>query len=455
MDTIHFTPLGGVGEIGANSYLVEIGGLRILLDCGLHPKKEGRSALPDFSRLTTAPDAVLISHAHIDHCGALPQLLKLFPATVPYATAPTLSIMDRMLHNSVSVMGILKDERGIEEYPLYEHTDVDAALRRAYGIDMDQEFAIAPGSPVRVRFSSAGHVLGSATIRLSTPEHILLYTGDICTANQELMVGFTPPESAGTIDTLVIETTYGANEEADSIDYQDEIARFAKEVAEVLDQGGAVLAPAFALGRSQELLNIISRLQDAGTLPHVPVYASGLGRALYEVYNKFSDHLNPEVTLSPLSQFKSVGDVWDPKVTQELIKDPCIIVATSGMMIQNTPSAMIAQEMVRHRHHGIFFVGYCDPDTLGHKLREARKGDRMAFTLDAPPVEVVLENIKSFYFSAHAPRKDLRRIVQQFAAKNLVLVHGDPPAIEWMHDNCGDGCAKYMPEVGETIRLRG
>ena len=112
---VRFTPLGGGREIGANSYLIRVNGHDILLDCGVHPKKEGRGALPDFSLLERAPDAVIVSHGHVDHCGAVPELLKHFPTTVPYATEATVSIMERMLHNSVSVMSTIARERRIKE----------------------------------------------------------------------------------------------------------------------------------------------------------------------------------------------------------------------------------------------------------------------------------------------------------------------------------------------------
>ncbi len=453
MSTVNFTPMGGAGEVGANSYVVEIGGLRIVLDCGLHPKKEGLAALPNFAPLKEAPDAVIISHAHIDHCGSVPYLMKLFPSTTGYATAPTLRIMDRMLHNSVSVMGILRDERNIPEYPLYEHVDVDNAMRRCYGIDMGQEFRLFPDSPVRVRFHPAGHVLGCASIELYSPDHSLFYTADISAVDQELMPGFEAPANARSFDTLIIESTYGANEGADAIDYGAEADRFGLDIATVLRGGGCVLVPCFALGRAQEILNIVARMQEDGTIPDVPVYASGLGRAIYEIYDRFSGQLKPEARLSPLANFGRVGDVWDPAVARTLLKTPGIIVATSGMMIENTPSAMIAQHMIKETQHGIFFVGYCDPDTLGHRVKASKPGDELVFTLGGQPVKVALENVRSYHFSAHAPRKALQRVVERFNPKNLIFVHGDPPAVAWMHENCGNGCAKFDPVIGEKVVL--
>lgn len=455
LSIVEFTPLGGVGEVGANCYILEAGGLRILLDCGFHPKKEGMECLPDFSYLDGPPDAIVVSHAHIDHCGALPYILKLHPGVPIFTTAPTAQIMDRMLHNSVSVMGILKKERGIEDYPLYEHQDVEAVKRQTVTVNVNEPFSVVEGSPVTLRFIPAGHVLGSVSIRIDAPECRLFYTGDICTTDQELVKRFVPPDDAETVDTLIIESTYGANEDADGFNYFDEAQRFASDMVEVLDRGGVVLVPSFALGRAQEILNIIARFQSTGVLPDVPVYASGLGRAIYEVYDRFSDFLKPNADLCPLSDFERVGDVWNPNVVRELIRKSCIIVATSGMMIENTPSAMIAQQLIKEERHAIFFVGYCDPETLGHKVKHAGVGDSFTFTLGGKPVENKLTDIGAYHFSAHAPRNALREVVGSFKPEHLILVHGDPPAVEWMRDHCGDGCSKYVPVVGETIRLRG
>jgi len=450
---IEFTPLGGGREIGSNSYLVRIDGRDVILDCGVHPKKEGYPALPDFSLLTRAPDAAIISHGHVDHCGALPELIKRFPSVTPCATTATVSIMDRMLHNSVAVMGTLARERGIREYPLYSHEDVDSTIRRTLGIRLGQDFLINRRKDMTARFFHAGHVLGGASVLLRTPGHTLFYSGDICVADQELVAGLIPLDTSIKVDTLIIESTYGANAEADGVRYEDEIDRFAEAVRDVLEDGGVALVPSFALGRSQELLNIIARLQETGQLPDVPVLSSGLGRAIYEVYSLFPEYLRSDANLRPLSRFGRTGDTWNPRAVRKLLSEPTIIIATSGMMVENTPSALITQEMVRHTHHGIFFVGYLDPDSLGYKLLHCRPGDALQFQLDAPPVKVKLENIRWFYFSAHAPREALCNVIRRIQPKNVVFVHGDPGAIDWMYTHASNGCAKFAPTVGETIIL--
>jgi predicted metal-dependent RNase len=123
------------------------------------------------------------------------------------------------------------------------------------------------------------------------------------------------------------------------------------------------------------------------------------------------------------------------------------------MMLPNTPSAMIASEMVKHDHHGIFFVGYLDHETLGYHLLHASPGDELQFGLGMKPVKVKLENIKRFHFSAHAPRQKLREVVDRIQPKNVVYVHGDPDAIAWMKDHAPEGCKSFAPTIGQTITL--
>lgn len=451
--TIKLHVLGGGGEVGAACFLVDVDGCRIVLDCGTHPKKDGYDALPNLAALEQAPDALIISHGHVDHIGAAPYLLREFPLTKVFATMPTVSIMDRMLHNSVAVMETLAREKGIRDYPLYDHADVNYALRSVRGVDCDVPFNVCTSVPVEGRLQHAGHVLGSASVLLRADGHTLFYTSDICETNQELLAGYTPLENTQ-VDTLVIECTRGATEESKVKDYLDEVDRLAEHVNRVLRDGGCVLLPCFALGRTQEMLNIISRLQETGRVPSVPVYASGLGRAVYELYDKYAHYLRPDAMLRPLNLYDRIGNVWDPKRIDDLLRHPAIIVATSGMMIENTPSAMIAREIVQETQHGIFFVGYVDPETLGYKLLHSVPGEKLSFATGWPQVPVRLQNIQRFDFSAHAPRAALRGVIEQVKPRNVVYVHGDPEAVAWMEANTGNGFARFAPLVGENIELK-
>jgi Cft2 family RNA processing exonuclease len=451
--SITFTVLGGGGEVGANCFQLGYNGCQILLDCGTHPKKEGLDALPAFPLLNRAPETLLISHGHVDHCGSVPALIRQFPGVRVHATLPTARIMDRMLHNSVSVMETIAKERGLIEYPLYDHEEVGYAMRRVESHMFDESFAVGAENEIEVSFRHAGHVLGSASALIKAPGHTLFYTGDICESDQELMDGYTPLDADTVIDTLIIESTQGAADETTVPSYEAETLRLGELMRDVLVKGGSVLLPCFALGRTQEILNIVSRLQEEGAVPSVPIYASGLGRAIYELYDRFYAYLAPDAVLRPLSDFGRIGNVWEPGVVQRLLETPCILVATSGMMLENTPSALIAQEMVRYEQHGIFFVGYLDHETLGYKLLHTESGDRLRFVLGAPSVEVKLRNIQRLHFSAHANRLALQKVVSRLHPKNVVFVHGDPEALVWMKDHADNGYRSYTPRIGQTVTL--
>jgi cleavage and polyadenylation specificity factor subunit 3 len=451
--TISFSVLGGGGEVGANCFELSVAGQHVILDSGTHPKKDGIQSLPELSLLRRAPDALLVSHAHVDHCGSVPYLVRQFPSTRVHCTFPTMRIMDRMLHNSVSVMTTLARERGIMDYPLYQHEDVNYAMQGVKGHDFEKTFLVGGNSDVQVTFWRAGHVLGAASILLETPGHNIFYTGDICQRKQELLPGMKKLDEHIKVDTLVIESTHGATIEEHHPDYDAEIYRLGAAMAKVLARGGTVMVPSFALGRMQEMLNIIARLQDERVVPDVPVYASGMGRAIYEIYDRYYDYLRPDCDLRPLSQFGRIGNVWEPGVVQELLSTPSIVVATSGMMLENTPSALIAEMMVQDDRHGIFFVGYLDHETLGYRLLHADIGAGLRFRLNGEVVTRQMRDVERFYFSAHAPRVVLRDLVKRLQPKNVIYVHGDQPALDWMMEQTNGQCRAYAPAVGQHVTI--
>ncbi len=451
--SINFSVLGGGGEVGANCFQLSFNGYRILLDCGTHPKKEGKECLPAFDLLYQPPNACLISHGHVDHCGALPHLFKQFPGVRGHATLPTTHIIDRMLHNSVVVMEMLAKERGIGDYPLFDHYDVGYAMRFMKSHAFDEPFDLGDDPNIQAQFLHAGHVLGGASILLRLPNHTILYTGDISQTRQFLIDGRARLPKDVRINTLIIESTQGATDDDDKFSYLEEVGRLGAAMHRVLHRGGSVLLPSFALGRTQEMVNIVAQLQEDGVIPDTPIYTVGLGRAVYEIYNKFSNYLHPRAMLRPLSRFERLGNIWDEAMVQDLLRKPSVIVATSGMMMENTPSALVARTMVQSSHHGIFFVGYLDPDTLGYQLLHANKGTALQFELNKPPVEVALEDIAQYRFSAHASRSELADIINRLHPDNTIYVHGDSDALAWMQHNTGNGAHVYAPTIGQTVTI--
>jgi Cft2 family RNA processing exonuclease len=457
-----FTVLGGGQEIGANSYLLQADGISFLLDAGLHPKKFGWESLPDFSLIAHELEAIFISHAHLDHVGSLPVINQKQPQAPIFATLPTKDVALRMLHNTVTVMNIFREEKGYREYPFFDHQDLHPLEGEMIGLEMN-----ARGSSVRERnwrqgervqlrreiqaqFIPSGHVLGAAGLLLQQGRRRIYYSGDISLSDQALIPGAALPDEK--IDGLILECTY-ANDQTDySRTRENEVAGFASEISRILTNGGCVLIPAFALGKTQELLHIIHNLTARGQIPPVPRYISGLGKSITEIYQEHRRHLLPHV--SPLSfDLYSVLGFWDDLSIQRLLREPCIIVATNGMMVENTPSARIARWMLPEDRHGIFFCGYIDPDTLGYRVYHAHVGDLIPFSSEEDPVQVKNSNIKRFYLSSHADRHQLLQIARKLHPRIIVLVHGEKEGMDSLQEELGKEFLVVQGEKGKTINM--
>jgi len=457
-----FSVLGGGQEIGANSYLLNLAGTRILLDAGLHPKKYGQESLPDYDRIDYELEAIFISHAHLDHIGSLPLANRRHPQAPIFATIPTKDIALRMLQNTVTVMNIFREERGLLEYPFFDREDLWTLEREMMGVEYRPK-KIPSGQGynlysewihlrrgIQVHFIPSGHVLGAAGVLLRQGKQVIYYTGDISLQAQTLVPGALLPE--GKIDTLILECTYGNDPVYHSRNRQAEIDSFARETASILAAGGCVLIPAFALGKTQELLCILYQLMREGKVPSVPLYLSGLGKSITEIYQEHRRYLRSSASILSFDLFSVLGTLDDLSV-QALLKEPAVIVATNGMMVENTPSARIARWMVQEERHGIFFCGYVDPDTLGHRVFHARLGEALPFSPDGEPIPIRNPNIRRFYLSSHADRYELLEAARKISPRNIVLIHGEKEGMEFMKGELEGDFRVLMGERGKTIIL--
>ena len=210
---IRFIPLGGAGEIGANSYYLNISGTGIIIDCGMHPQKTGAEALPDFDLLQDKDvDYLLISHAHQDHLSALPFLVQHHPYIKIITTPQTRALAELTLHDAVS---ILSRQVTADELKIYSHKEIDLLIQSIEYRALGETFEIKgynhnDRDPIKITFHDAGHILGSASIMIEHKDFRLFYTGDINLKPQSWMQGARLPKSG--VNTLVLETTYGATD---------------------------------------------------------------------------------------------------------------------------------------------------------------------------------------------------------------------------------------------------
>lgn len=428
---ISFLPIGGGNEIGANSYYLNFNGNGIILDCGIHPQKTGLESLPNFDLIKDKTvDFCLISHAHQDHIGSLNFLVKKFPYVKIITTPQTRALAELTLHNSVS---ILKKEIEEADFEFYTHDEVDLLIKMIDYKEYQKEFELnsfhqQKDAKVNCTFYDAGHILGSSGILLENNNHKIFYTGDINLSSQTLLSAAQLPETK--IDTLILETTYGATDSELLLDWNSESLRFAKEANNILNSGGSILIPVFSLGKMQEMLGTIWQLMLKRKLTTVDIYTGGLGTKINRAYdyNRFTvRRLDEEFELNTIPQ-KDYYEISNP---EEFFKHPCIVLASSGMMIKGTSSFTFAKRWLKQKDSAIFTVGYMAEDTPGYIIANSERGDKINLTESDELTEVNC-TIKNFKFSAHARREDLLKIVDKLKPDNVILTHGDEEALDWM-----------------------
>lgn len=435
MGAFTFTNLTRQVEIGANSYLLELAGKRVILDSGLHPRFDGEAALPQLSLVEPeSVDAIFLSHAHQDHVGSLPLVMRRNPRASVFMTEATRRLSDVMLHNSVNVM-LKKRDEGVNSYPLFSHREVDTATKRWQPVPIRQRFDAAgerlrPDEEATLSFElfDAGHILGSAGVLLRAEGRTIFYTGDVQFDDQTVMQAARFPE--GPLDVLIIETTRGDRASPEGFTRAGEELRLAQAIKTAFAAGGAVLIPLFALGKTQEFLAMVHEFRRKGLLGLCPIYIGGLGTKLAEIYDRLA-HETPRQKhdlqiLDAVAPFTMAGKAADATP----LKPGRIYALSSGMMTEKTLSNSFARKVISDPEQSLFFVGYADPESPAGKLRAAAPGDMVHLSAEFPP-QPLNATVDQFNFSAHATRESLREYVNKVRPKKVVLVHGDLAAVEW------------------------
>jgi Cft2 family RNA processing exonuclease len=428
---VKFINLTRKTEIGANSYYLEAGGARLILDCGMHPKEVGEDALPNWRPIEgRIIDAVLISHAHQDHLGTLPMLMRQQPGARIFMPETTGEIGSVLLHNSINVMTRQREELGVRLYPLFTHRETERASDcwrlRPYRRSCTTN---GEGDALTFEYWDAGHVLGSSGIVLRAEERTIFYTGDVNFDEQTLMQPAIFPESR--IDVLIMECTRGDTPVPTDWSRDGEEKRLAAAIEATFRRGGCVLMPVFALGKTQEALAMFWKFRRERLLGDFPVYIGGLSSKLTEIYDRRAGQsrrqwprlqLLPEVAPFVLNG-QTIGDAG--------ARSGRIYVLSSGMMTSKTLSNIFARRVIENPRHSILFVGYADPDSPAGILQSASPGDMIQLDPDEP-AQTLRCHIEKFQFSAHASRESLLAYAIKLAPKEILLVHGDPAAVEWM-----------------------
>ena len=419
--------LGAARQVGRSCLLLQTPESRILLDCGIDPSQEGPESYPflDAPEFNISEiDAVIVSHAHLDHTGLIPYLLKYGYQGPIYCTEPTRDVM------ALLQLDFIKIQRNEGEDPIYTTEDVRSMVLHTICIDYDAVTDITPD--MRLTFYNAGHMLGSAIVHLNIGNglHNLVYTGDIKYARTNLL------EAAHTqfprVETLIMEATYGGRDnvmnsrEAD--DYMTEV------VTNTFKRGGKVLMPVLGSGRAQEVMVLLESFIRNGQLDKVPIVVDGMVWDITAIHTAYPEFLNSVVRKlifhkdqNPfLSEvFREIGS---QKERMQVIEEmgPCVILATSGMLMGG-PSVEYLRHLADNPNNCLLFVAYQGEGSLGRKIQRGNKEIMFGTAMRPEICPVRMEVVTIEGYSGHSGRKELMTFMLKCnpKPKKVIVNHGE------------------------------
>lgn len=449
---------GAAGGVTGSKHLIDTGSARILLDCGMFqgpPEVQAKNS--GFLFDPKSVDAVVLSHAHADHCGSLPLLVKRGFKGPIYATRPTRDVAEQILLDAAHIA-----EQDADGEPPYTRRDIPAVVERFVEVPYERRNGgwHDIGTGVRLKFYDAGHILGSAVpvLEVAQPKrpHRIAFSGDLGSPGMPLL--YDPDVPADPIDTVLVESTYGDRTHPS---FGEAVARLAETVKAVATRRGKLIIPAFSLGRTQLLVYLLHKLRLQNEIPAIPVYVdSPLATTITEIFERhrneydahtWSDFPGPQD--SPLA-YPNLTYTRGAEESQAINQHPgpLIVISASGMMTGGRVIHHLRHTITDPRN-AILIVGYQADGTTGRSLRDGAKEVKLHDGVYPVRAEVIAFD----EFSAHADQGQLLAWLGQFhGLSHAIVVHGEPAAADALRDHIAAAHPDWRvdrPNEGETIEL--
>jgi Cft2 family RNA processing exonuclease len=439
------TVLGGGNEIGASCLHIQMDETSILIDAGM--RMNGENVLPMLGMLEELdqPEAIIVTHAHADHIGALPIVHTMYPNASVYATPPTADLMQIMMKDSFKIL--TEQSRLTESLMPYTEEQMNALLQQIVPFPANGSLEIGG---MKITTYRAGHIMGAVMFQIEADGESILVTGDISFNSGRTIPGAKVAKDLNP-DVVVMESTYGNRMHSDR---HTEEKRLANQVAETIVNGGFALVPAFALGRAQEVLLILQDYMEKGLIPSFPIYVDGLVTPVSRIYKSYPHYLKGPVA----HRIRTNGDAFltdgrcmavSPQDRKEVVNGkPACIVASSGMLTGGA-SAWYAKHLVSDNKNAIFLTGYQDEESPGKKLLALAEGTENTLDINGATYQVNCR-VEKIGLSAHADASEMTRFIETLEPTYTLLVHGDDDARISLADKIHPRFHPILVENGET-----
>jgi KH/beta-lactamase-domain protein len=454
---IRVSVLGGGRQVGRSCFLLQTPQTKVLLDCGVNVAGRGKDKFPylDVSEFKINElDAIIVSHAHLDHSGLIPYLFKMGYKGPVYMTDPTRDISALL---ALDFIGVAHKQASA---PLFSSVDVKEMVKHTICLGYNEVTDIAPD--MRITFYNSGHALGSAMVHINIGNgaHNLLYTGDMKFARTKLLDRAIC--NFPRLETMIVESTYGSRNDVLPKRLESE-GELIEAINEIIKNKGKILIPELGLGRAQETMLILEEAMRQNKLPKVPIYIDGMIWDINGIHTAYPDFLNSFVRSEIFKDnnpfisdiFQRVGSISERK---EVIEGgPCIILATSGMLVGGA-SVEYFRHLASNKNNAICFVCYQGVGSLGRQVQEGVKDVKMNIEGKEEDIKVNMRIITIPGLTAHAGRNELLEFANKSQPRpnRIIINHGE-------QSKCLDLASSIyklhhietnVPRNLETIRLR-